>query len=131
MIKFYRKIAPGINPEIEIGNFLTNEAHFPNAPALYGSIHLIGTDGQETALGVAHAWVRNQGDGWTSTLAYLDRFLQDRSIATPEHPMTPEPHAAYMVRVDQLAKRTAGNSTAHFMSSTAIPLSKPSPSPPP
>ena len=36
------------------------------------------------ALGVAHALIRNQGDGWTNTLAYLDRFLQDRRVASAD-----------------------------------------------
>ena len=82
IIKFYRKVASGTNPEIEMGSFLTNEAHFANSPALYGSIHLQDSAGNEIALGVAHAWIRNQGDGWINTLAYLDRFLQDRRVAT-------------------------------------------------
>jgi maltose alpha-D-glucosyltransferase / alpha-amylase len=60
------------------------------------------------ALGVAHAWIRNQGDGWTNTLAYLDRFLQDRRVATADQQSgSTEDHAAYLVRIDQLARRTA------------------------
>jgi maltose alpha-D-glucosyltransferase / alpha-amylase len=108
IVKFYRKVAAGTHPEIEMGDFLTSEAHFPNAPALFGSIQLVDGDGRETALGVAHAWVRNQGDGWTNTLAYLDRFLQDRRVAdTDQQPAPTEAHAAYLVRIEQLARRTA------------------------
>ena len=108
IIKFYRKVAMGTHPEIEMGNFLTNDAHYANAPALYGSIVLTDTSGSETALGVAHALVRNQGDGWGNTLAYLDRFLQDRRVADgDQHAAAPDAHAAYLVRVDQLARRTA------------------------
>jgi maltose alpha-D-glucosyltransferase/alpha-amylase len=108
IIKFYRKVAIGINPEIEMGSFLTNEAHFGNSPALFGSIHFRDNAGHEMALGVAHAWIRNQGDGWVNTLAYLDRFLQDRRVATAEqHAASPDDHAAYLVRIEQLARRTA------------------------
>jgi maltose alpha-D-glucosyltransferase/alpha-amylase len=107
IIKFYRKVAVGINPEIEMGGFLTNEAHFANCPALFGSIHFRDNAGHEVALGVAHAWIRNQGDGWVNTLAYLDRFLQDRRVATANHQSTSDDHAAYLVRIEQLARRTA------------------------
>jgi maltose alpha-D-glucosyltransferase/alpha-amylase len=108
IIKFYRKVTSGTNPEIEMGSFLTNEARFANSPALYGSIHLHDSAGNEMALGVAHAWIRNQGDGWINTLAYLDRFLQDRRVATDDQPSdSPEDHAAYLVRIEQLARRTA------------------------
>ncbi len=108
IVKFYRKVAAGTNPEIEMGGFLTNEAHFANSPALYGSIHLQDGDGKEMALGVMHGWIRNQGDGWTNTLAYLDRFLQDRRVAPADQPTaSAEIHAAYLVRIEQLARRTA------------------------
>ncbi len=108
IIKFYRKVASGTNPEIEMGSFLTNEAHFPNSPALYGSLHFVDGAGQEMALGVVHAWIRNQGDGWINTLAYLDRFLQEHRVATADQQVSsPEHHAAYLVRVEQLARRTA------------------------
>jgi maltose alpha-D-glucosyltransferase / alpha-amylase len=108
IIKFYRKVVTGTHPEIEMGAFLTNEAHFANAPALYGSISLVENDGSETALGVVHAWIRNQGDGWTNTLAYLDRFLQERRVAPPDQPhASGDAHSAYLVRIEQLARRTA------------------------
>jgi maltose alpha-D-glucosyltransferase/alpha-amylase len=108
IIKFYRKVARGINPEIEMGAYLTNHAHYANSPALYGSIHVQDAAGAEMALGVAHAWIRNQGDGWANTLAYLDRFLQDRRIATADQQEASYgDHAAYLVRVEQLARRTA------------------------
>jgi len=108
IIKFYRKVATGINPEIEMGRFLTNEAHFANSPALFGSIHFNDGAGHEMALGVAHAWIRNQGDGWINTLAYLDRFLQERRVANADQrSASPDDHAAYLVRIEQLARRTA------------------------
>jgi maltose alpha-D-glucosyltransferase / alpha-amylase len=108
IIKFYRKVARGTNPEIEMGAFLTDQAHYANSPALYGSIHFQDSAGEEIALGVAHAWIRNQGDGWANTLAYLDRFLQDRRVATADHQAaSPDVHAAYLVRIEQLARRTA------------------------
>jgi maltose alpha-D-glucosyltransferase/alpha-amylase len=108
IIKLYRKVAPGIHPEIEVGTFLTTAAHFANAPALYGSVRFTDASGKEIALGVVHAWIRNQGDGWTNTLAYLDRFLQDQRVANPDqHSTAPDAHAAYLVRSEQLARRTA------------------------
>ena len=47
VVKIYRKLEPGINPEIEIGRFLTEVAGFANTPALLGSVELI--EGDQTA----------------------------------------------------------------------------------
>jgi maltose alpha-D-glucosyltransferase / alpha-amylase len=108
IVKFYRKVVAGTHPEIEMGAFLTTEAGYARAPTLFGSIHLSDGEGNDTALCVLHALVRNQGDGWTYTLAYLDRYLQDTRIAPLEQqPRSSDTHAAYLVYVEQLARRTA------------------------
>ncbi|HTZ79701.1 MAG TPA: maltose alpha-D-glucosyltransferase [Stellaceae bacterium] len=116
VIKFYRRVAPGPHPEIEMGTFLTEEAHFANTPAVLGSVHLAAASGTETALAVLHAFVRHQGDGWSYTLGYLDRFLQETRIgaaSTPPAPTASEPpgepdvHAVYRALAETLALRTA------------------------
>ena len=39
VVKLYRKLEGGqLNPEIEVGRFLTEVAGFANAPALLGSV---------------------------------------------------------------------------------------------
>src|SRR6266567_1723832 len=41
VVRIYRKLESGINPEAEIGRFLTEVADFANAPPLLGSVELI------------------------------------------------------------------------------------------
>jgi maltose alpha-D-glucosyltransferase/alpha-amylase len=85
-VKIYRKLEAGINPEIEMSRFLTEDAEFANTPALLGSCELIEGE-QHSSIGVVHAFVANQGDGWTVTSGYLDRFVDEqRLLATGEHP---------------------------------------------
>jgi maltose alpha-D-glucosyltransferase/alpha-amylase len=108
IMKFYRRVAVGTHPEIELGTFLTGTGLYANTPTLFGSIHFTDSAGNDTALGVVHALIRNQGDGWTYTLAYLDRFLQDIRVAPAEpQPLPTEHHAGYLVYIEQLARRTA------------------------
>ena len=44
VVKLYRKLEAGINPEIEVGRFLTEVAGFANTPALLGSVELVEGD---------------------------------------------------------------------------------------
>ena len=75
-LKGYRRVRRGINPEVEIGRYLTDVAHFPNCVPLAGVVeHVDATDGAVMTLALLQAYVRNQGDGWTYTLEYLARFL--------------------------------------------------------
>ena len=108
IVKFYRQVAPGTHPEIEIGTFLTERIGFRSAPPLLGHVTLVEADGRETALGVLHGWVQNQGDAWSYTLGYLARFLEESRVAPVVEPnASSDAHAVYRSQIEQLALRTA------------------------
>jgi maltose alpha-D-glucosyltransferase/alpha-amylase len=107
VVKMYRKLEPGINPEIEVGRFLTEVAGFANTPALLGSVELVEGD-QTSAIGIVHAFVANQGDAWTVTAAYLDRFVEEqRLLAASEHPGESEEQVPYLRYMSQTGRRVA------------------------
>ncbi len=107
MIKVYRTLEAGINPEIEIGRFLTDVAGFANTPALLGSAELVEGE-TRSAVAAVHAFVENQGDGWTVTSAYLDRFIEEqRLIAASEHPGESEEQIPYLRYMSQAGRRVA------------------------
>jgi maltose alpha-D-glucosyltransferase/alpha-amylase len=107
VVKVYRKLESGINPEIEIGRFLTEVAGFANTPALLGSVELVEGD-KKSAVAIVHAFVANQGDAWTVTSAYLDRFVDEqRLLATSEHTGESEEQAPYLRYMSQIGRRVA------------------------
>ena len=107
VVKLYRKLEAGINPEIEIGRFLTDIAGFANAPATLGSVELIEGE-QRSAVAVVHAQIGNQGDAWTVTAAYLDRFLEEQRLLTASGQVREsEELIPYLRHISQIGKRTA------------------------
>jgi len=107
VVKVFRKLESGTNPEIEIGQFLTEVAGFANTPALLGSVELVEGD-QRSAIAAVHAFVENQGDGWTVTSAYLDRFVDEqRLLAASEHPHESEERVPYLRYMTQIGRRVA------------------------
>jgi maltose alpha-D-glucosyltransferase/alpha-amylase len=105
--KLYRKLEAGINPEIEVGRFLTEVAGFTNTPALLGSVELVEGD-KKSAIAVVHAFVENQGDAWTVTSAYLDRFVDEqRLLASSEHRGESEEQLPYLRYMSQIGRRVA------------------------
>jgi maltose alpha-D-glucosyltransferase / alpha-amylase len=106
VLKLYRRLVAGVHPEIEMGHFLTDVANFGNTPPLLGSIDLIDENGKPTALAAMHGFVRNQGDGWSYTLTYLERFLED-CLLSPAESESGGNHAVYLAQARQLAIRTA------------------------
>ena len=82
VLKVFRKIEPGINPELELLRFLT--AHgFPNIAPLHGWYEYEGTALAGT-LGVAQDFVPDATDGWSMALdeavSVPDRFLEQLSL---------------------------------------------------
>jgi maltose alpha-D-glucosyltransferase/alpha-amylase len=58
-------------------------------------------------LALLQGYVENQGDGWTYTLEYLNRFLEEhQSPAAPQAPPA-ESHGGYLALVQVLGRRTA------------------------
>ncbi len=107
VVKIYRKLQPGINPEIEVGHFLTEIAGFANSPALYGSIELIEGD-TRSAIAIVHAFVQNQGDAWTVSSGYLDRFVEKERLITGDDPHEMiEDQVAYLRYMTQTGLRVA------------------------
>jgi maltose alpha-D-glucosyltransferase/alpha-amylase len=105
-LKGYRHLQIGTHPEFEIGRFLTDVAHFPNTAPVFGVVEYQGKDGNNITLALLQGYVENQGDGWSYTLDYLGRFLEEyRTIIEPEKPAA-ETHSAYLILISTLGQRT-------------------------
>jgi maltose alpha-D-glucosyltransferase / alpha-amylase len=86
ILKLYRRLRPGIQPDIEVTRFLTEETDFDGTPALLGTIDWVAADGTPTTLGAATAFVRNQGDAWGYVTEALDRDIERRTLAPAAEP---------------------------------------------
>lgn len=78
MLKIYRRLRPGIHPEIEICRFLTEQAEFPNTPALLGEASIAWSGSEPASIAACFAFVPNQGDALTVVVEALVREIEDR-----------------------------------------------------
>ncbi len=83
LLKIYRRLRPGRQPEIEIARFLTEQTSFANTPAFFGEATLTIGEGEPATVAACFAFVSNQGDGWRVTVDALTREIQDRAIRHP------------------------------------------------
>lgn len=104
-LKGYRHLRGGINPEFEVGRFLTEVAQFANCVPVAGAIEYIAADGTPMSVALLQNQVANQGDGWSYTLDYLERYL-DSQLAVAAEPLA-DVHGAYLSLVHTLGVRTA------------------------
>jgi maltose alpha-D-glucosyltransferase/alpha-amylase len=74
ILKFFRRMQEGINPDLEIGKFLTEKTSFAGVPPLAGSLEYHTRDGKEMVQGILQQFVANEGDAWSYTLRSLAEF---------------------------------------------------------
>jgi len=75
ILKLLRQAGEGINPELEIGTFLTERAQFKHVPPVTGSMLYRGHDGGLRTLAILQAFVANQGNAWEYTLQELNAYF--------------------------------------------------------
>ncbi|MBZ5506982.1 MAG: maltose alpha-D-glucosyltransferase [Acidobacteriia bacterium] len=87
VLKLYRRVEAGPNPDREMGEFLTNNTEFSHIAATLGAIeYRVAHDETDevTTLGTLTSYSRNTTDGWTYMLDHLGLFFE-RALSTGEN----------------------------------------------
>jgi maltose alpha-D-glucosyltransferase/alpha-amylase len=67
ILKLFRRPEPGINPDFELGSFLTDHG-FASMPPVAGGLELRSASPEPRTIGILQGFVRNEGDAWAYTL---------------------------------------------------------------
>ncbi len=105
-LKGYRHLQAGMNPEFEMGRFLTEGGLYPNLAPLAGAVEYESAEGNCMTIALLQAHVENQGDCWQYTQDYLGRFLEEYRATAPYAEPTADVHAAYLLLMQKLGQRT-------------------------
>src|SRR5262249_47559118 len=77
ILKLLRRQEPGLNPDAEIGRYLTEISNFAHVPPFAGSIEYEpSADGDSSTLAMLQGMVVNEGDGWKWTTEELNRYFE-------------------------------------------------------
>ena len=76
ILKLMRRAEEGVNLDLEIGLFLTEQSDFVHSPPVAGALEYHPTHGRPITLGILHGFVPNQGDAWKYTLDSLGTFFE-------------------------------------------------------
>ena len=125
ILKLFRRLQEGINPDLEIGRYLT-EKGFAHIPPVAGALEYQAGRKEPNTLAILQEFVPNQSDAWEYTLhalePYFEHILERRSekgaavipqASLLELSAAPVPHemlesmGIYLEAVRILARRTA------------------------
>jgi maltose alpha-D-glucosyltransferase/alpha-amylase len=95
ILKVFRQVQEGLNPELEIGRFLAENTSYRQVPPLLGALEYQRSWGEPMTLAVLEGFVPNQGDAWRLTRdsvgRYFDRVLtgevQAQELPVPRRPL--------------------------------------------
>jgi len=91
--KLFRRLDPGINPDLEIRRLLTAQ-HFPSTPPLAGAIEYRIENDEPLTLGILTGFSPKSKDAWEYTLDALGKFYERVQILPPEQQQPPMPAAS-------------------------------------
>jgi len=125
IVKLLRRVEPGPNPDVEIGEHLTMHTAFRRSPQVAGWLEYEGPGEPVSHLVVAQQFVPSQADGWNHALGELGRFYEEVQVLDPPGPKLLGPEqpialarsgtptaicdltGAYIDSAQQLGRRTA------------------------
>ena len=76
LLKLFRRLEQGINPDFEIGRFLTEKTSFSRVPRTAGAIEYRKARREPGTLAILQELVPNQGQGWEWLLGVLSRYFE-------------------------------------------------------
>ena len=103
LLKIYRRLRPGRQPDIEISRFLTEQTDFANTPAFLGEAQLTARGEEPETVAACFTFVANQGDGWTAMVAALVREIEDRTLGVDGDDLPAETVAEVEAEADEAA----------------------------
>jgi maltose alpha-D-glucosyltransferase/alpha-amylase len=100
ILKFFRRLEPGENPDVEIGRFLTEVAHYSRVPPFLGEISLYPNNDQKATVALLQGLLTKARDGWEWFLEQVAGFLAGDAVSA-------EPPASPASRFDTERPRSA------------------------
>ena len=89
ILKFFRRLEAGENPDVEIGRFLTEVAQYPRTAPFFGETSLYSMDREKFTVAMLQGLVSASGDGWEWFLERVAEFLGKVELES----RPPESHA--------------------------------------
>ncbi len=92
IMKIFRKVEPGINPDLELGRYLSEDHPFPHTPPVAGALEYLRGGEEPMSLAILQGFVANEDDAWDYTLDVAGRSYDEvrtrPDLDLPEPPAT-------------------------------------------
>ena len=84
VLKLFRRVEKGVNPDLEVGRYLSEEGNFHGTPPLAGAIEITNGRGEPTTLGVMQGFLHGVTDAWSYTADRLKSYFENLAVFSSE-----------------------------------------------
>jgi maltose alpha-D-glucosyltransferase/alpha-amylase len=116
VLKLYRKLEEGINPDSEITAYLTEKTDFENIPPFAGLLEYRRTGSDPLTIGQMQRYVPNQGDAWAFTMDNLEHYFEYLQVNKPSLSQAGRlTESFYNVNLDSLPEELSAAIGSYFL----------------
>jgi maltose alpha-D-glucosyltransferase / alpha-amylase len=105
LMKIYRQLTAGPNPELEMGLFLSAQPYPPPTPRVLGALSYEAAGEPPRSLGIVHQFLANDGDAWSMTARELRGYFAQVAGA-PGADLAAPPLGRFGALAEALGRRT-------------------------
>ncbi len=120
IMKLFRRLEAGLNPDLEIGRYLTDEQQFANIPAVAGALEYRKGKEEPISLAILQAFVPNEGDAWVYTLDTLGGYFEQILSEYRDQEDIPLPDQPLLDLVDEELPEQAHTLISHYVESAYL-----------
>jgi len=110
ILKFFRKLNEGVNPEFEMLKFITEETEFKNVPFFLGSVEYEVKNHKPVCMGILQTFIKNRTDAWRYSIQnvkkYFERVISENVKTADEKTIEGLIGRTYIENIKLLGKRT-------------------------
>jgi len=119
ILKLFRRLQDGTNPDLEIGRFLT-EKGFAHIPPVAGALEYRCGRQKPQTIGILQGFIPNQGDAWEYSLNSLTHYFEHVLETQTDNAPPPVPQVSFMKLAEMPVPSNVSEMIGIYMESVRI-----------
>lgn len=122
ILKLFRKIDQGVNPDLEISRYLTEQLSFAHSPVLAGAIEYHTPDAEPATIAIMHEFHAHSQQAWEFVLNEINQYLERVKSGFPVANLSAElkPETRWIELVNQEPTPLAREAIGSFLQSAEL-----------
>ena len=121
ILKVFRRLEEGVNPDLEIGRFLTERTSFTHVPPLAGFLeYQRGRQDEPVTIGLLQGYVSNAGDAWRYTLEALEEYFERTWAYHEAAPKVPSGPRSVLARLGEEVTPSAADTIGAYLETAKL-----------